>query len=36
MKNLETLLQRYPAQQPIKEDIKMAYETLAATYENGG
>ena len=36
MKNLETLLQRYPALGPIKDDIQKAYETLAATYENGG
>ncbi len=36
MKNLQDLIRRYPALEPIKEDIKKAYEILAATYERGG
>ena len=36
MKYLEELVERYPALDAVKDDVRKAYELLEACYEQGG
>ena len=35
-KYLDSLIERYPELEPVREDIRCSYEILKECYENGG